>query len=128
MRNLKKITTAISYLLFSAAPAFAGEEEIVIPQPPEVKITELGRLVSGGIGMALVGAALAAFAYLILGGFQWITSGGDKAGTEAAREKITAAFIGLAIVFTAWAIMKLIETFFGITIISGPIQIPKPYD
>ena len=48
--------------------------------------------------MASIAAALAAFFYLILGGFQWITSGGDKAGTEAAREKITAAFIGLAIV------------------------------
>lgn len=125
---MKKITTAITYLLFSAAPALAQEETIEIPQPPQVKIIELGRLISGGIGLALVGAALAAFAYLILGGFQWITSGGDKAGTEAAREKITAAFIGLAIVATAWAIMKLIEVFFGITIISGPIAIPKPYD
>jgi len=128
VRNLKKITTAISCLLFSVAPAFALEEEIEIPQPPEVKITELGRLISGAIGMALVAAALAAFMYLIMGGIQWITSGGDKAGTENARNKITAAFIGLAIVFTAWAIMKLIETFFGIVIISGPISIPKPYD
>lgn len=105
----------------------AQTDEIVIPQPPQVKIVELGKLISGAIGMALIAAALAAFFYLILGGFQWITSGGDKAGTEAAREKITAAFIGLAIVITAWAIMKLIETFFGITIISGTIEIPKPY-
>ncbi|NIM12955.1 MAG: hypothetical protein GTN82_13135 [Candidatus Aminicenantes bacterium] len=104
-----------------------AQETIEIPQPPQVQITELGRLISGAIGMALIAAALAAFFYLILGGFQWITSGGDKAGTEAAREKITAAFIGLAIVVTAWAIMRLIEVFFGITIISGPIQIPKPY-
>jgi len=127
VKNLKKVTTAISYLLFSVAPAFA-QEEIEIPQPPQVQITELGRLISGAIGLALIAAALAAFMYLIMGGIQWITSGGDKAGTEAARNKITAAFIGLAIVATAWAIMKLIEIFFGITIISGPIIIPKPYD
>ena len=129
MRNLKKVTTAISCLLFSVAPAFA-QEEIEIPQPPQVQITNIGRLISGTIGLALVAAALAAFFYLIMGGIQWITSGGDKAGTEGARNKITAAFIGLAIVFTAWAIMKLLETFLGICIL-GPecvIEIPKPYD
>jgi hypothetical protein len=127
VKTLRKITTAVSFLLFSVTPAFA-QQEVTIPQPPQVKITELGRLISGAIGMALVAAALAAFFYLILGGIQWIISGGDKAGVTAAREKITAAFIGLAIVAAAWAIMKLLEIFFGITIISGGIVVPRPYD
>lgn len=125
---MKKLTATIASLPFFASPALAQEGGVIsIPQPGQVKITDLGRLISGAIGMALIAAALAAFFYLILGGFQWITSGGDKAGTEAAREKITAAFIGLAIVVTAWAIMRLIEVFFGLSIISGEIEIPKPY-
>jgi hypothetical protein len=123
---LKKITGRLAPLFYSFS-VFAQEDVITIDRPEQVKITNIGSLISGAIGLALIGAALAAFFYLILGGFQWITSGGDKAGTEAAREKITAAFIGLAIVVTAWAVMRLIETFFGLSILGGTIEIPKPY-
>ncbi|MBI2611602.1 hypothetical protein HYW54_02530 [Candidatus Gottesmanbacteria bacterium] len=55
-----------------------------------------------------------------------ITSGGDKAGIDAARNQIQAALLGLFIVFAAWAIMLIIQTFFGVTIL-GDIQIPTPF-
>ncbi|MBI3980492.1 hypothetical protein HY345_00670 [Candidatus Microgenomates bacterium] len=104
-----------------------AQGEITVPQPSTVKITDVGRLISGLIGVAMLLAALAVFIYLIWGGFEWITSGGDKAGVENARNKITAALIGLVIVASAWAIMRLVEFFFGITVISGTVSIPKPY-
>lgn len=104
-----------------------AQGDITIPQPNTVKITDVGRLISGLIGIAMLLAALAVFIYLIWGGFEWITSGGDKAGVENARNKITAALIGLVIVASAWAIMRLVEFFFGITVISGTVSIPKPY-
>ena len=50
-------------------------------------------------------------------------SGGDKANTEAARNQITAALVGLVIVFAAWAILTLVDTFFGTAILSG-LEIP----
>jgi hypothetical protein len=53
-------------------------------------------------------------------------SGGEKAQTEAARTRITNAFIGLFVVFAAWAIIKVIETFFGMCVIGCPITVPKP--
>src|SRR3990167_4802784 len=102
-----------------------AQGEITVPQPATVKITDVGRLISGLIGVAMLLAALAVFIYLIWGGFEWITSGGDKAGVENARNKITAALIGLVIVASAWAIMRLVEFFFGITVISGTVSIPK---
>ncbi|KKP23206.1 MAG: hypothetical protein UR11_C0001G0180 [Candidatus Woesebacteria bacterium GW2011_GWC1_30_29] len=43
-------------------------------------------------------------------------SGGDKAQTEGARNQITAALVGLVIVFSAWAIAQLLATFFNIRI------------
>lgn len=104
-----------------------AQGDITIPQPQSVRITDVGKLISGFIGIAMLIAALAVFIYLIWGGFEWITSGGDKAGVENARNKITAALIGLVIVASAWAIMRLIEFFFGITVISGTMSIPKPY-
>ena len=65
----------------------------------------------------VIGAAIVLI--LILGGVRWITSGGDKAQTEAARGSITAALVGLVIVFAAWAILQLIQIFFGIDILGG---------
>ncbi len=73
-------------------------------------------IVSAGVMMILVVAALISFIFLIIGGIKWITSGGDKEGTAAAQSTITAALIGLVIVFAAWAIIQLIETLFGIKI------------
>jgi len=76
-------------------------------------------IVSAGITWILVISALVAFLFLILGGIKWITSGGDKDSTAKAQGTITAALIGLAVVFAAWAILKLLEFFFGITIFAG---------
>lgn len=73
-------------------------------------------IVSGLIKMALVIAAIVFFFILVIGGIKWIASGGDKAQTETARNQITAALVGLVIVFAAWAIIALIQTFFGINI------------
>lgn len=101
--------------------------KLEIDQPGNVKITELGQLISAGVGTLLIVAALLAFLYLILGGIQWITSGGDKSGMEAARNKITHAIVGLIIVGAAWAIMTLVQNFLGVTIIGGAVDLPKPY-
>jgi len=84
----------------------------------------LGAFISNLITLLLIFASLAFFFMLIFGGIQWMTSGGDKAATEAARGRITSAVIGLIVTFSVWAIMALIEKFFGITIISGSITLP----
>lgn len=73
-------------------------------------------ILQGAIRLILVTAAIIFFFVLVVGGIQWITAGGDKAGTEAARKRITNALIGLAIVFAAWAIISLINLLFGINI------------
>jgi cbb3-type cytochrome oxidase subunit 3 len=74
-------------------------------------------MVSGFLMFVLVVAALAFFFILVLGGVHWILSGGDKAKTESARNQITAALVGLVIVFSAWAIVNLVDAFFGINIL-----------
>ena len=53
--------------------------------------------------------------YLVWGGIQWMTSGGDKAGTEAARGKITGAIVGIIIVAVSFAIYTLLVSFVGAT-------------
>jgi hypothetical protein len=75
-------------------------------------------IVSAAIRLAVVVAAIVFFFILVIGGIRWIASGGDKAQTEAARGQITAALVGLVIVFAAWAIVALINTFFHVNIFS----------
>jgi TRAP-type C4-dicarboxylate transport system permease small subunit len=94
-----------------SVPAGSGFENVV-------NLT-FAQIVSYAIQLVLVVAALLFFFLLVLGGIKWITSGGDKGQTEAARNQITAALVGLTIVFAAWAITQLVETFFGISILGG---------
>lgn len=75
-------------------------------------------IISALVVLVLVIAALVFFFMLVLGGIRYITSGGDKGSTEAARSQITAALIGLVIVFSAWAIINLVKLFFGVDILS----------
>lgn len=108
---------------------FAQEAaQITIKQPTNVKITEIGTLISAVVGTLLIIAALITFVYLILGGIQWITSGGDKAAMEAARNKITHAIVGLVIVGAAWAIMMLVQNFLGIEIIGKSVSLPPAFE
>lgn len=80
-------------------------------------------LISAAIRLTLLVAAIIFFFMLVIGGIRWILSGGDKAQTEAARSQITAALVGLVIVFAAWAIVQLINVFFGVNILM--VDIPK---
>jgi hypothetical protein len=104
-----------------------GSIPIPINQPQNFRINDIGKLISSVIGLLLFVAVLLAFFFLILGGIQWITSGGDKAGMEAARNKITQAIVGLIIVGASWAVMILIQKFLGVDFIGGGFQLQLPF-
>lgn len=84
----------------------------------------LNDLLNNFVGLMIVLAAVVAFFFLLYGGIRWITSQGDKERMTAAQNTITAALVGLIVVFAAWAIMKLLEAFFGIDILSE-LKIPS---
>lgn len=71
----------------------------------------------------LIVSGIIAFLYLLIGGIQWIIAGGDKEGTEKARKRITSALIGLAIVFSAYALAFLVKAIFNVDILN--FTIPK---
>jgi hypothetical protein len=74
-------------------------------------------LISAIINLILVLAGIVAFMFLLWGGLQWILAGGDKEGTEKARKRITAALIGLVVVFSAYAIIQLVGAFLGVNLL-----------
>jgi len=103
--NLATVYAATDKINLKPGGSWSGIENLTI-----------GSIVTGGIRLILVVAALVFFFILVIGGIRWIASGGDKTQTENARNQITAALVGLVIVFAAWAIVQLINTFFGINI------------
>ena len=88
-------------------------------------ITSLGAFIGALTVLLFMIAGVLVFAYLVWGGVEWITSGGDKAKTQQARDRITAALIGLAIVAIAYAVIVLAQTFFGFNILD--LSIIAPY-
>lgn len=120
------LALATNLVPFAAVrPAFA--QNLSVPQPQGFEITDLGLLISNAIGVALIIAGILVFVFLVWGGIQWISSGGDKGKTEEARARITAALIGLAVVAAAWAVMLLVEYFFGLDVLGGGSTIPRGY-
>jgi TRAP-type C4-dicarboxylate transport system permease small subunit len=69
------------------------------------------------VGLILVIGVVVFFFMLLVGGVQWISSGGDKAALESARGKLSNALIGLVILLASFAVIKLVEGFFGVDIL-----------
>lgn len=67
---------------------------------------------------------LAVLVMLIVGGFQYFTSSGEPQQTAAARQTLTWAIGGLAILIGAWFVLLFIEQFTGVevTIFKIPID------
>lgn len=103
---------------------FAQQDTTVNIQPEGFDVitgADLGSWISWFVTIILIIAGLLFFFMLVIGGIRWITSGGDKGSTESARNQITAALIGLIIVFAAWAIVSLLGNAFGIEIFNFTI-------
>lgn len=80
-------------------------------------------IIAWAITTLIVVAGLIFLVMLLIGGLRWILSGGDKASTEAARGQVTAALIGLVIVFSAYAVVLLINAIFGIDVLGFVIPV-----
>lgn len=84
--------------------------------PTEVAFPDVGAILNVFATTIIIIAGLFSFVGLALGGFQYVTSGGDKALVEQARLRITYAILGLAIVATAVAVSQILGRVFGINI------------
>lgn len=101
----------MSTLMMAGAALGVGEPSAI--KPGIGWSTDLGLLINSVLNIIMVVALLLVFLYLILGGIQWITSGGDKGKTEEARNKITAAVIGIIILAAAYALVQFVAWILG---------------
>lgn len=128
MNKIKYLTSLV--YVFAVSPAVVlAQDTIDLKKGAQVGGTfqniaglNVPQLIGAGINLALIAAALISFFFLLIGGVQWILAGGDKEGTEKARKRITNALIGLAIVFSAYALALLAKTIFGVDIFTLNIK------
>lgn len=92
--------------------------ESMMPEKLEEKFpilsTTVGTIITVVVPYVFTGAGIALFIYLVLGAFQFLTSGGEPKAVEGARNKITNAIIGFVIIFTAFLLMKVLESVLGL--------------
>lgn len=61
------------------------------------------------IEILLAIAGLVAVIFLIVGGFRYITAGGNEEASESAKKTITNAIIGIVIIILAFVIVRVIS-------------------
>jgi hypothetical protein len=96
----------MSNLLAQAAPSL---EDV-----PKIKDFELifQRILTVALGFA----GVAVFIMFLIGGFKYLTSGGDPKGVEEAQKTITYAVGGLILIALSYLILVLISSFTGVSL------------
>lgn len=89
------------------------------------KISDLQTLIGNVIGYALGFAGIVLFVLLIVGGFKFITSGGDPKAVEGARKTLTSAIAGLVIILISYLILVLIKNITGVDVTNFSIMLPQ---
>lgn len=75
-------------------------------------------IISNLITFSFVAGSVIFLFMFIAGAIQWISSGGDKGAVESARGRITNGLVGIVLLFSAFALINLVEEFFGINILT----------
>ncbi|MGI5841394.1 MAG: hypothetical protein ACOX6N_04205 [Patescibacteria group bacterium] len=100
-------------------PDCVNADQVFNPQ------TYVNNLIQTLINLLFIGAVLLFVTFFFLGAFRLITSQGDAKRVESGRDSLTYAFVGLLLVFSIFAILKLVGAIFGIQGLSD-LSIPWP--
>ncbi|MBI3443117.1 hypothetical protein HY008_00395 [Candidatus Woesebacteria bacterium] len=82
----------------------------------------IGSIINILIPYIFVFAGLLLLLYLLYGGYQYLFSAGDPRRAQVAKDNITGALIGFAIVFAAYWIVRIAATVLGLTDIQSTFQ------
>jgi hypothetical protein len=101
-------------------------DRIHLELPPTSQFTHLSywtlsSFLTAIVNLILVGSAIASFFMLLFGGMRIILAGGDKEKTSAAFRQMGNAILGLVIVFSVYALMNVLSTFFGVHLLQYTI-------
>lgn len=87
------------------------------------KISDLTEVFGNLIRSVLGLAAIVFFVLLLIGGFRYMTSGGDPKVAETARKMLTSAVAGLIIILISYLILLLIKAITGVDVTSFSVTL-----
>lgn len=122
--KLSATLLSLALYLYSALPAFAQKEwapercytttDIGGSTKKVATLRGLECMVSNILAVATTFIGLAAFVMIIVGAFLYLTSGGNSKGTEAGKQALTYAIIGIIVALMAYWVLVLISNFTGV--------------
>ncbi|MFH0937085.1 MAG: hypothetical protein V1808_02240 [Candidatus Daviesbacteria bacterium] len=115
---MKKVTALlITGSWFLTATTVLAAVNFEITAPLQAVDAEVGIVINNALKIVFGIAGLLVLVFLIMGAFQWITSGGDKDGIAKARDRITHALIGLLILVLSFVIITFIGNIIGVELL-----------
>ena len=102
------IGIGVCAIIFKAGTASAQWTDWHQYIPGEMQGRTLQDYIRTIIDTALVIASVVAVAYLIVGGYQYITSSGNAEQAQAGRTTVLNAIIGLIIIFAAFVVIRFV--------------------
>lgn len=117
MKNISKHLISLAILAFLVVPAFAltahaqfdpGLNAVSNGLNNSLSSTDPRTVIGRIINMALGFLGVIAVGIVLLGGFKWMTAGGNEEKTGEAKKLLGAGVIGLVIILSSWAIATFI--------------------
>jgi hypothetical protein len=116
MKKISSLVVVLALAMALALPAIVSAQEDVddvfgvntigdeiILGSKDIRAT-VGSIINAGLGFLGVVAVV----IILMGGFKYMTSGGDEGKTKKARDYIIAGIIGLAIILSAYAVTSFV--------------------
>jgi uncharacterized protein YacL len=132
VKKLLLVILSVIYPLL-AVPAYAqtGTDpclggNVIISAVCRLTGANIGTTIQNVVTFLIVLAVIIALIYLLYGGIKWVTSAGDKEKVESARNHITAAIVGLIIVFLAVFIISIVLALFGLALTNLAFPVINP--
>jgi len=117
MKNISKHLIAFAIIAFLVVPAFVltaqaqfdpGLNQVSTGLNNSLSQTDPRTVIGRIINMALGFLGVLAVGIVLLGGFKWMTAGGNEEKTGEAKKLLGAGVIGLVIILSSWAIANFI--------------------
>lgn len=83
--------------------------------PHNAPVKNYTEITAAFISLLLLIAIVIGLFFLVWGGFNWITSSGDKQKVQNARNRIIYSILGLIVAFVSYFIINIILNFFKIS-------------
>jgi len=89
-----------------------------------VQLVDLEEVFKNVVNVVLGFAGIAFFVLLLVGGFKYMTAGGDPKAIDSAKKTLTSAIAGLLIVVLSYLVLVFIGTFTGVDLTQFKIVNP----